>query len=156
MVEGSSPSVDAGICGSSEDENEGTLPLDVIFSLLSAERRRHVLEYLAENSDQTSLSDLAEYIAAIENNTEARLLKSQERKRVYVALYQSHLPKMDDADVIDFDQSRGTIKYQLNADQLYSYLDLDPTAPTSDDSSHSDLETGIFEKLQTLMSVEGQ
>ncbi len=133
-------------------EGPNTLPKDVIFGLLSAHRRRRVLEYLAEYGDQTTLSDLADHIAALENDTEARLLSSQERKRVYVALYQCHLPKMDDADVIDFDQSRGTVERRPTANQLYFYLGLDPTATSGDDAPQSDREAGIRAKLRTVLS----
>ena len=88
---------------------ECRLPTDEIFGILSTERRRRILEYMAETGPETTLADLADVIAAAENDTEVRLVSSQERKRVYVALYQTHLPRMDAADVIDFDSSRGTV-----------------------------------------------
>jgi hypothetical protein len=107
-------------------EGEGQLPKDVIFGLLSAERRRRVLEYMAEHGEQTTLSDLADHIAALENDTEIRLLNSQQRKRVYVALYQCHLPRMDDADILNFENARGTVELRPNAAQLYHYFDVNP------------------------------
>lgn len=106
---------------------EQSLPLDVIFSLLSAKRRREVLTYMAENGPETTLGDLADHIAAKENDTEIRLLSSQQRKRVYVALYQCHLPKMDDVDIIDFNQPRGTVARRPNASSLYRYMEVDLT-----------------------------
>lgn len=101
-----------------------SLPKDVVFGLLSAKRRRRVLEFMAEHGDQTTLSDLADHIAAMENDTEIRLLSSQQRKRVYVALYQCHLPKMSDADVVEFDKNRGLVEPGSNIDQLEPYLDV--------------------------------
>jgi len=45
------------------------LSLDLVFEVLKNERRRRVLKYLSESSSETvSLSDLAEHIAAIEND----------------------------------------------------------------------------------------
>lgn len=130
------------------------LPKDVVFGLLSAKRRRRVLEFMAENGDETTLSDLADHIAALENDTEIRLLSSQQRKRVYVALYQCHLPKMDDADVIDFDHSRGTVERRPEADQLYAYLEIDQMAAyASDDrtdSADADDGASVREKLVDL------
>jgi hypothetical protein len=133
-------------------EPQTQLPKDVIFGLLSAERRRHVLQYLADNDGYTTLSDLAEYIAAKENDTEIRLLTSQQRKRVYVGLYQCHLPKLDDSDVIDFDQSRGTVQRRPNADLLCPYLDIDPRATAGDSPEQSDENATLREKLSTYLS----
>jgi hypothetical protein len=106
-----------------ETTSSDPLSLDLVFEVLKNERRRHVLAYLKENPGTVSLSDIAEHIAAIENNKSVRALSSQERKRVYVGLYQCHLPKMDDTDVVDFDGNRGTIDLGENAEQLYSFLD---------------------------------
>jgi hypothetical protein len=72
------------------------------------------------------LSDLAEHIASIENDKPVASLSSSERKRVYICLYQSHLPKMADANVIDYNQARGTIELRSEADQLLGYLPENP------------------------------
>lgn len=105
------------------------LSLDLVFEVLKNERRRRVLKYLREDPETASLSDLAEHIAAIENNKPETALSSQERKRVYVGLYQCHLPKMDDTDVIEFDGDRGTVDLGVNAEQLYPFLDVDDEQP---------------------------
>jgi len=56
-------------------------------------------------------------------------LSSDQRKRVYIGLYQCHLPKMDDAGVIDFDKDRGEIVLRESAEQLREYLDSIETEP---------------------------
>ena len=76
-----------------------------------------------------TLSDLAEHIAAIENDTTVQALNSQQRKRVYVGLYQSHLPKLDDLGVVAFNQSRGHVELGPRAAQLDRYLTIDDEAP---------------------------
>ena len=105
-----------------EEEEESLLPLDQVFEILKNKRRRETLHYLQDNDGQATLSDLAEHIAAIENDTTVKMITSSQRKRVYVGLYQCHLPKMDDMDVIDFDQNRGTIAPGENMHQLEDYL----------------------------------
>ena len=106
-------------------EEPAPLPVDRVFELLKNQRRREVLRYLEAADDETvSLSDLAEHIAAIENDTTVQAISSSERKRVYVGLYQCHLPKMDDMNVVAFDQNRGTISLGPNADQLEEFLDI--------------------------------
>lgn len=119
--------------GSEEPDEENTqtdtkeiteeLPLDQLFEILKNSRRRLTLQYLEDNDGTATLSELAEHIAAIENDTTVQAISSSQRKRVYVGLYQCHLPKMDDTDVIDFDQNRGTIEIGPNADQLQPYLE---------------------------------
>lgn len=125
-------------------EERDRLPKDVIFELLSVERRRLLLEYMAENGRETTLRDLAEHIAAIENGIDARIVSSKQRKRVYVGLYQCHLPKLNDANVIDFDSSRGTVTLRAEAEALYFYLELDP-AGTNGDGLEGSLP--VFRKL---------
>ncbi|MFT4885563.1 MAG: hypothetical protein ACI8U4_003089, partial [Natronomonas sp.] len=102
-----------------------TLPLDQVFGILKNQRRRYVLKYLYESDGAVSLSDVAERIAAWENDKEVRQITSSERKRVYVGLYQCHLPKMDAVDVISFNKPRGIIELGGNATGLYRYLDTD-------------------------------
>ncbi|WP_114576579.1 ArsR family transcriptional regulator [Saliphagus sp. LR7] len=106
-----------------EEGDTDRLSKDVIFELLKNRRRRQVLAYLLENEATVTLGELAERIAAWENDTEVAALSSDQRKRVYVALYQTHLPKMDDAGIVDYDQDRGLITLADNADLLLMYLD---------------------------------
>ncbi|WP_336134857.1 DUF7344 domain-containing protein [Natronomonas amylolytica] len=98
---------------------------DTVFDALRNARRRQLLRYLNDQNGQVTLSDLAEHIAAIENDTTPELLDSQQRKRVYVSLYQSHLPKLDSMGVLTFDQQRGTIELTPAASHLNEYLDDD-------------------------------
>ena len=120
------------------------IPLDVVFDLLSNERRRHVLRYLHTESSSTTLGDLAEYIAAIENDKPESALSSTERKRVYISLYQSHLPKMSSADVIDFDVDRKTVELAENAEYLMRFL------PEQVDSRAGERSDGLFSGISTV------
>jgi hypothetical protein len=126
-----SPTTRRAVSTTSERPSDPELPLDTIFELLRNDRRRRVLEYLDENDGEATLSDLAERIAAIENDTTEQALSSQQRKRVYVGLYQCHLPKMDGAGVIDFDENRGDVVRKPAADQLRPYLE---AATTEEDT----------------------
>lgn len=110
-----------------------SLTKDEIFSLLSVERRRQTLEMLRRTDHGTTLSELAEQIAADENDVPVDLVSSDQRKRVYIALYQSHLPKLDDAGVVEFEDNRGTVELAANAVELFPYLDLDPEWTASPD-----------------------
>jgi len=106
-----------------DSEPVADLPLDHVFEILKNERRRTVLHYLQEHGGTVSLGDLAEHVAAVENGTTVAQVTSNERKCVYVGLYQCHLPKMDDMDIVEFNQNRGRISLGPNAVQLYEYLE---------------------------------
>jgi hypothetical protein len=95
--------------------------VDDMFDILSNHRRRRVIQY-TETNDDAVVGDLAEHIAAIENKKPISSLSSQERKRVYIALYQSHLPKMAAANVIDYDKNRGTVVLLEDAKDLCQLL----------------------------------
>jgi len=112
------------------DLDETELSLSTTFELLKNRRRRETISYLLEHEGQSTLSDLAEHIAALENGIEVVQLSSDQRKRVYIGLYQCHLPKLDKAGVIDFDKNRGTVLLKESvADQLVPYLQPEQSAP---------------------------
>ena len=110
---------------STDPRQTEALPIDIIFSVLQNQRRRLVLAAVEEQNGSTTLSELAEHIASIENDKPSAALNAQERKRVYIGLYQCHLPKMADADAIQFDQHRGAIERGPKAEQFHEYLDRD-------------------------------
>jgi len=127
-VEGqpSEKSIDVGADrGPTVDGAERTLTKNDVFDILKNERRRAVVRYLLEHDGSADLSDVAEHVAARENGTDVRRLSSQERKRVRIALYQCHLPRMDAARVIEFDKDRGGIELRDVASQLQVYLDVE-------------------------------
>lgn len=97
---------------------------DTIFELLSNSRRRFVIHYLRHAENPVQLTDLAGELAAWENDTTVDELTSQQRKRVYVSLYQTHVEKMNDAGVIDYDSEAGHIELTPLASDLFKFLDL--------------------------------
>lgn len=101
------------------DSTESTLSMDETFELLKNNRRRLVLEYLMRHDGEAKLDDIADHVTAIENDTEVSAITSEERKRVYVGLYQFHLPKMADMGVIDYEQSRGNVVLTDRGRQLH-------------------------------------
>jgi DNA-binding transcriptional ArsR family regulator len=107
-----------------EEAGEGEfLPTDIVFGILRNARRRFILRYLDERGEAT-LGELAEEIAAEENDKSVDMLSSYERKRVYVSLYQCHLPKLENADVIESDRNLH-VELGPNADQVLRFLDVD-------------------------------
>lgn len=96
-------------------------PVDETFRMLSNHRRRQVLLYLQEN-ENAAVGELAEHIASIENKKPVATVSSRERKRVYIALHQSHLSKMATAGIIEYSKNRGTVSTTANVDRLCRML----------------------------------
>jgi hypothetical protein len=138
-VGASTPAVSNGIESDETDSDRSTdaaLTKDTLFELLKNQRRRDALAFLKATDGRTTLSDMAEHIAAKENDVPVEAINSKQRKRVYIGLYQCHLPKMADAGIIDFEKNRGTIELCALATQLDPYLD-GPARGTTDAATES-------------------
>ena len=91
------------------DDPEPLSP-DDIFHILQTNRRRDAIGYLLDRDGPVKMRDIAEYVAAKEHETTVAELTSTQRQRVYIPLYQSHLPKLDKKGVIEYDKSRGIVR----------------------------------------------
>lgn len=80
-----------------------------VFDMLSNTRRRYVLYHLREQGE-ASVRELSRRIAAWENDVELSGVTSKQRKRVYTALHQTHLPRLDDNSVVEYDRDRGEVR----------------------------------------------
>lgn len=102
--------------------SKSELSQDVVFDILSSPRRRYVLYFLRTTDEPVQLTDLAEQVAAWENDTEPENITEQQRKRVYVSLYQTHIPRLDEAGVIEYDKESGNIALSEDATDIDEYL----------------------------------
>ncbi|WP_049937061.1 DUF7344 domain-containing protein [Haloplanus natans] len=131
--------------------------LDRIFAILQNHRRRLILEYLRDH-DSTTQGDLARHVAAVENDIAESAVTSTQRKRVYVSLYQAHLPKLDEFGAVDFDRDRGTVERTSKTDDLLRYLDrFDPDPPDASASFESSgLSTVVLLSVALLVVFVGE
>lgn len=106
------------------EPNEASVSRDEAFEMLSNRRRRFILHYLQDTDDSVPLSDLAEQVAAWENETEIDHISASERKTVYTSLQQFHLPKMDETGIVEFDRRAGEIRLTDAAQGLDIYLEV--------------------------------
>ncbi|NHN47398.1 hypothetical protein G9464_07290 [Halostella sp. JP-L12] len=120
-----STSPDAQTTDSTDDE-DSVLSKTEIFDVLRNQRRRFVLQYLKRNETPVELGDLATQVAAWEYDASVDDVTSAQRKRVYTTLQQTHLPKMDEAGIVEYDSSRGTIRGTDATEDLSVYLEIVP------------------------------
>lgn len=79
------------------------------YELLTEPRRRHTLRALRDTDSPLALADVAAEISAHEQPTATETPDWDNIKRIYVALYHCHVPKLEDAGLVEFDMTRRTV-----------------------------------------------
>lgn len=101
--------------------NEATPSLSMAetLNLLSHTRRRAAIEQLSNSKENSiSVTELAEQIACAENGCSPSELKDDERQQVCIALLHSHLPRLENADIVIYN----TEKMTVTAGPLFEHL----------------------------------
>jgi len=97
---------------------------DELFQLLSSQRRRFALHACRAAETPISLSDLAERVAAWEYGKDVADVTSEERRRVYTSLQQTHLPAMEEAGIVKVEDK--AVDLADGADAFEVYLEVVP------------------------------
>lgn len=100
------------------------LTLDHILRLLADSRRRVVLTLLQEHGS-LRLPDLAEEVVRIETDTSIPELTEEEITRVYMELWHVHIPKLAEADVIEYDQQHDVVLLGDSIEEVAKFLPTD-------------------------------
>lgn len=86
-----------------------TPSLDVVFDVLANQRRRFVLYHLHDSTDGiATIDEIAAYVASLE---ESDAEPAEHRLHVVTSLQHMHLPKLEDAGVVEYDQRSETVRY---------------------------------------------
>jgi len=95
------------------------LEADDVYHILSARRRRLVLLRLADlEAGEVMLEELARVLASKETGAAALKVPPDAYEAAYVALYQSHVPVLDEHDVVEWDSDRGVLRSKPLATEL--------------------------------------
>ena len=90
-----------------------------IFSLLSNDERRYALHYLSTQVGAISLGEVAEQIAIRDHEP-----TKDRYERAYVGLIHIHVPKLENAGVVEYQPNDETIALSGSFDALLPYLNL--------------------------------
>lgn len=82
------------------------LSLDRLLDVLATDHRRRVVEHLSHRGESVSLDSLAAEVASTHDDDSEG---DAAHKSTRIALYHSHLPKLVDSDVIEFDHDSGVV-----------------------------------------------
>lgn len=77
--------------------------------LLASERRRHLLSVVREHGEALALADVADEVAIRESGRPLTELTAERVARVYTSIYHDHLPRLVDAGLLSYDQSRDIV-----------------------------------------------
>jgi len=98
--------------------------MDELYEVFANRRRRYVLHYLQQVDRRTDLGEMTEQIAAWEHEKARQEITSNERKYVYSALQQRHLPKMHDIGLVEFDKRNGSVEPTAVLDEIDVYAEV--------------------------------
>jgi hypothetical protein len=81
-----------------------------LFDVLSNERRRILLSVLPDQSTPVDAADLARTVAAREESSAPEDVSAELVRDVHVTLHHVHLPKLDDAELLEYDAPAGDVR----------------------------------------------
>ena len=97
-----------------QDEKPRVVSVDQAFSLLAVSDRRAIVRYLDEEQEAT-LDELASHLAVGTS--------LEERNQLTASLVHKHLPKLDSAGVVEYDQNAGVVERSEAASALEPLLE---------------------------------
>jgi len=103
---------------------DDTLETGQIHDILRNDRRRLAIKCLRERGDSMSVRDLSEQVAARETGESPA--PRDKRRSVYVSLHQTHLPKLDDLGIVEYDTDAKEVTLRDRAAEVTTYMEVVP------------------------------
>ncbi|GAA0506368.1 hypothetical protein GCM10008992_01620 [Halorubrum aquaticum] len=82
---------------------------DQFYRALTSPHRRRLLHYVLEKEEST-VEELATVLSGWEATTTGTMYTSADRSEVLLQLLHNHLPRLDDAELIEYDSNVGTVR----------------------------------------------
>lgn len=102
-----------------EEDPSPTLSESRIYALLADRRRRMIVRILQDFPDPPSTTELTTVLADCEHETPT----DRDRQRLLLSLCHNHLPRLNDAAIVDYDQESGTVRRGPNFGVLVGVID---------------------------------
>ncbi|WP_265111190.1 DUF7344 domain-containing protein [Halosolutus halophilus] len=99
-----------------------SLPLDTAFDLCQNHRRRALLTLLADRDRRVTVQDLATDLAVREHDAPITDVPGDLVTEIHTLLYHVHLPKLNGANVVDYDHERGHVELTERGTELEATL----------------------------------
>lgn len=112
--------------------SESELSQAELFDVFSNARRRMAVRYLTGRKGTCDLTPVVEQVAAWENGVQPDDVTRAQRRRVYISLYQTHLPMLADHGIIEWNPEDHRIELRQDSRRFEPYLKTHP----DDDTRH--------------------
>lgn len=90
--------------------------VDDQFDVLAVARRRTALSILGERRSPMDGEALAQAVASCERGVAPEDVPDATVERVHVRLHHVHLPKLDDAEIVEYDREDGVVEPTTDVD----------------------------------------
>jgi hypothetical protein len=107
-----------------QSTKKGKLDAGQIHDILRNDRRRLALRCLRESGGTLSVRDLSEEVATRETGESPA--PRDKRRSVYVSLHQTHLPKLDDLGIVEYDTETKEVHLRDRAAEITTYMEVVP------------------------------
>ena len=114
------------------DDAQGRLEPSEIHNILRNERRRQAIKYLGERDGTHTVDELAKHIASLETGESPP--PHDARKSVYVSLHQTHLPKLDELGIVEYDLRSKELVLTDRVEEVEVYMNVVPGGTVSWDT----------------------
>lgn len=95
---------------------------ETAFQLLSHSTRIGLLECLKDYDETLALADVSEEVACTVEDKPVQNIEAESVKQIYMALYHSHIPRLEAHDIVQYDQERDLVTLTERGHQLAEYL----------------------------------
>lgn len=106
------------------NESSTNLSSDELFDLLSHHRRRYVIECLDRYGSPISLPDLADECVVMEHRRAFDDIPGETVKQMYMSLYHTHIPRLVECSVVEYDQESDSVALGPKATWLEPHITL--------------------------------
>jgi DNA-binding transcriptional ArsR family regulator len=105
------------------NSNGGELSQDEIFDVLSNRRRRFVIHALKRREDPIEVSNLSTHVTAWELDVDPEEVEYEDRRNVYSTLQRTHLPKLEEKDIVNLDEEENVVEPTPALEDLDIYVE---------------------------------
>ncbi|OYR43398.1 hypothetical protein [Halorubrum sp. Hd13] len=98
------------------------LPAEQVYAILANERRRRALEQLGSVGGVVTVHELSTLVAGRETGESPPPKRC--RESVYTSLVQTHLPKLEELGVVEYDRETQTIELSRHARDVSLYTEI--------------------------------
>ncbi|EMA58320.1 DUF7344 domain-containing protein [Halorubrum lipolyticum] len=104
--------------------NGGELSEDEVFEVLSNRRRRFVIHALKRAEEPIDISELSTHVTAWERGVDPGEVRYEDRRNVYSTLQRTHLPKLEEKNVVTVDEEANVVEPTPELEGLDIYIEV--------------------------------